>query len=196
MLAKLRGVHEQERVENTISQNLKTLQDRPAFKMACYPGIGKDELYQSTYQHKHQKPAECKGCSVSEEGGAIRVCEKARKLTCQQLRCQKEFLVPRRRLQEASAKGCVPNPKIHIGPIGSGDTVMKSGQHRDEISAQHNLIAFEMEASGVWDTLPCLVIKGVCDYADSHKNKDWQHYAAVTAAICMKAVLEEWVVGG
>jgi nucleoside phosphorylase len=48
-----------------------------------------------------------------------------------------------------------------------------------------------MEASGIWDNLPYLVIKGVCDYADSHKNKHWQYYAAATAAACMKAVLEE-----
>ena len=71
---------------------------------------------------------------------------------------------------------------------------MKSGQHRDKSAAQHNLIAFGMEASGTWDSLPCLVIKGVCDYADSHKNKDWQHYAAATAAAGMKALLEECVV--
>lgn len=196
MLAKLKGVHMQERVETTISETLKGSKDNPAFKQACYPGVDKDELYQSTYQHKHQDPPACKICDVSEGGGASRVCEEARTMTCQQLGCQKDSLVPRRRLQEASAKNCVPNPKIHIGPIGSGDTVMKSGQHRDAISAQHNVIAFEMEASGVWDTLPCLVIKGVCDYADSHKNKHWQHYSAVTAAICMKAVLQEWVVGG
>ncbi|CRG89802.1 Nuclear pore complex protein Nup205 [Talaromyces islandicus] len=196
MLAKLKGVHVQKRVEKTISQSLKTLQNKPTFKKGRYPGIDKDELYQSTYQHKHQQPTECKICGVSEEGGADRVCEEARTMTCQQLRCQKDFLVSRRRLQEASAKGCVPNPKIHIGPIGSGDTAMNSGQHRDGISAQHNLIAFEMEGLGVWDTLPCLVIKGVCGYADSHKNKDWQHYAAVTAAICMKAILQDWVIGG
>jgi nucleoside phosphorylase len=40
---------------------------------------------------------------------------------------------------------------------------------------------------------PCVVIKGVCDYADSHKNKKWQSYAAATAAACMKAFLEAWV---
>ena len=37
------------------------------------------------------------------------------------------------------------------------------------------------------------MIKGVCDYADSHKNKKWQNYAAATAAACMKAFLKEWV---
>lgn len=198
MLAKLRGLQVQERVETTIAQNLKVLQDNPApNKNSCYPGVEKDELYQSTYRHKHQDSAACNICGVCEEGGGTSpVCEKARTRTCQQLGCQKSSLVPRRRLQEASANNCTPNAKIHIGPIGSGDRVMKSGQHRDQIAAQHDLVAFEMEASGVWDNLPCMVIKGVCDYADSHKNKHWQHYAAVTAAICTKAVLGEWVIGG
>jgi nucleoside phosphorylase len=50
-----------------------------------------------------------------------------------------------------------------------------------------------MESAGVWDNFPCVVIKGVCDYADSHKNKKWQGYAAATAAACMKAFLKEWV---
>jgi nucleoside phosphorylase len=54
------------------------------------------------------------------------------------------------------------------------------------------VIAFEMESAGVWDQHPTMVIKAACDYADSHKNKDWQAYAAVTAAACLKAFVKEW----
>jgi nucleoside phosphorylase len=39
------------------------------------------------------------------------------------------------------------------------------------------------------DTFPCLVIRGICDYADSHKNKIWQPYAATTAAAYAKELL-------
>lgn len=39
------------------------------------------------------------------------------------------------------------------------------------------------------DSYPCLVIRGICDYADSHKNKAWQPYAAATAASCVKELL-------
>jgi hypothetical protein len=39
------------------------------------------------------------------------------------------------------------------------------------------------------NSLPCLVIRGVCDYADSHKNKQWQAYAAGTAAAYAKELL-------
>ena len=70
---------------------------------------------------------------------------------------------------------------------------MKSGEERDRIAAIDKVIAFEMEGAGVWDNLPCIIIKGVCDYADCHKNKKWQHYASATAASTMKAVLERYI---
>jgi hypothetical protein len=69
---------------------------------------------------------------------------------------------------------------------------MKSGQHRDEIAREEGVIGFEMESAGTWDYVPTLVIKSVADYADSHKSKEWQGYAAITAAACTKAVLEVW----
>jgi hypothetical protein len=49
-----------------------------------------------------------------------------------------------------------------------------------------------MEGAGVWNTMSCIIIKGVCDYADSHKNKAWQGYAAATGAAAAKAFLEYW----
>ena len=64
--------------------------------------------------------------------------------------------------------------------------MIKSGKDRDDISEAHRIVAFEMEAAGVWDHFPILLIKGVSDYADSHKNKTWQKYAAATAAACLK----------
>lgn len=69
---------------------------------------------------------------------------------------------------------------------------MKSGTHRDEIAQKYDIIGFEMEGAGIWDFFPSLIIKAVCDYADSHKNKDWQTYAAATAAAATKAFLKEW----
>ncbi|KAL3430340.1 putative kinesin light chain [Aspergillus tetrazonus] len=82
---------------------------------------------------------------------------------------------------------------IYIGPVASADTVMKSGQHRDEIVRREKVIGFEMEGAGVWDHVPCIIIKGVCDYADSHKSKLWQEYAAATGASAAKAFLECWM---
>jgi nucleoside phosphorylase len=79
---------------------------------------------------------------------------------------------------------------IHYGTIASGNQVMKDGITRDRLSAElSGVLCFEMEAAGLMNSFPCLVIRGICDYADSHKNKRWQPYAAAAAAACAKEVL-------
>lgn len=78
---------------------------------------------------------------------------------------------------------------LHIGKVASADTVMKSGEHRDQIARKEKVIGFEMEGAGVWDNIPCIIIKGICDYADSHKHKKWQDHAAETAACGLKVFL-------
>lgn len=81
-------------------------------------------------------------------------------------------------------------PKIHYGTIASGNQVMRDGATRDQISSQFGrVLCFEMEAAGLMNNFPCLVIRGICDYADSHKNKKWQPYAAGTAAAYAKELL-------
>ncbi|THX80238.1 hypothetical protein D6D05_04621, partial [Aureobasidium pullulans] len=79
------------------------------------------------------------------------------------------------------------SPKIHYGTIASSNTLEKSARHRDAVLARlakENIkpMCFEMEAAGLVNNFPCLVIRGTCDYGDEHKNDDWQNYAAVTAA--------------
>ena len=80
-------------------------------------------------------------------------------------------------------------PKIFYGNIASGNEVMKHGVTRDRIAQKEEVICFEMEAAGLMDSFPCLVIRGICDYSDSHKNKRWQPYAAATAAAFAKDLL-------
>ncbi|KAL4929528.1 5'-methylthioadenosine/S-adenosylhomocysteine nucleosidase family protein [Aspergillus undulatus] len=84
-------------------------------------------------------------------------------------------------------------PTVHIGLVASGDQVIKSEEFRNSLMAKEGVIAFEMEGAGIWDTFPCLVIKGVADYADRNKNREGQDYAAATSAACAKAFLELWV---
>ena len=79
---------------------------------------------------------------------------------------------------------------IHYGTIASGNQVMRYAAERDEISKKlGGVLCFEMEAAGLMNRFPCLVIRGICDYADSHKNKRWQPYAAATAAVYAKELL-------
>lgn len=80
-------------------------------------------------------------------------------------------------------------PKIHYGLIGSGNQVMKDARRRDALAREHSILCFEMEAAGVMNVIPSLVIRGICDYSDSHKNKQWQRYAAATAASYTKLLL-------
>ena len=74
------------------------------------------------------------------------------------------------------------NPQFHYGIIASGNQVMKHGQTRDEIAQSLGALCFEMEAGGLMNHVPCLVVRGICDYSDSHKNKTWQGFAAMAAA--------------
>ncbi|KAI0435292.1 hypothetical protein F5Y09DRAFT_3403 [Xylaria sp. FL1042] len=156
-----------------------------------YPGVHEDRLFEPSYRHRHQRPSECAHCTSSEPLNGS-VCDIARISTCDVLGCDLRKLVARQRhsLIVSGVRSWLPG--IHFGAYASGDRVMKSGEHRDEIADREEVIAFEMEGAGVWEIFPCIIIKGVCDYADSHKNKKWQGYAAVTAAACLKAFLEVW----
>jgi nucleoside phosphorylase len=79
---------------------------------------------------------------------------------------------------------------VHYGLIASGNQVIKHGTKRDEISKDlGGALCFEMEAAGLMNNFPCIVIRGICDYADSHKNKQWQEHAAATAAAFAKELL-------
>ncbi|KAE8327612.1 hypothetical protein BDV39DRAFT_175364 [Aspergillus sergii] len=96
--------------------------------------------------------------------------------------CDKEQVVKR---QERDTRA----PFIHYGLIASGDQVIKDPETRDRLAQRHGILCFEMEAAGLMDDLPTLVIRGICDYCDSHKQKDWQGYAALTAAAYAKSLL-------
>jgi nucleoside phosphorylase len=80
-------------------------------------------------------------------------------------------------------------PQVFYGTILSGDMVMKNGEERDRKAAADKAICFEMEAAGLMNDFPCLVIRGISDYSDSHKNDRWQPYAAATAAAYAKELL-------
>ncbi|RVD88036.1 uncharacterized protein DFL_002235 [Arthrobotrys flagrans] len=161
-----------------------------------YPGADKDKLFESSYRHKHHPSFNCDACNHC-HADADDTCDRAMTgAACSELLCDEKHLVRRKRLEEklnfTGLAGEIQQPYVHIGTVGSGDTVMRSSQERDRIAKEDNIIAFEMEGAGVWDNLSCIIIKGVCDYCDSHKNKNWQDFASATAASAMKALLERY----
>ncbi|KAK8851751.1 purine and uridine phosphorylase [Apiospora arundinis] len=81
------------------------------------------------------------------------------------------------------------NPTIHYGLIASANHLMGDAVVRDKLAREKGVLCFEMEAAGLMNHFPFLVIRGICDYSDTHKNKEWQGYAAMTAAAYAKDVL-------
>ncbi|KAF4770406.1 hypothetical protein N7455_007192 [Penicillium solitum] len=83
------------------------------------------------------------------------------------------------------------NPLVHYGLIASGNQVIKDGLMRDRVVGDlgGEIMCFGMEAAGLMNDFECLVIRGICGYADSHKNKLWQPYAAGVAAAYAKELL-------
>jgi hypothetical protein len=81
------------------------------------------------------------------------------------------------------------HPVIHHGLIASANQVMRHASTRDKLARELGILCFEMEAGGLMDNFPCLVIREINDYADSHKNKQWQGHAPATAAAYAKELL-------
>lgn len=91
---------------------------------------------------------------------------------------------------EREARGTT-EPVFHFGVIASGNTLVKDAAGREELlnHIPDECICYEMEAAGLMNSFPCLVIRGSSDYSDSHKNDRWQRYAAATAAAFGKELL-------
>lgn len=80
---------------------------------------------------------------------------------------------------------------VHYGLIASGNQVIKDATLRQRLKKAwgNQLLCVEMEAAGLMESFPCIVVRGICDYADSHKNKMWQNQAAAVAAAFAKELL-------
>lgn len=97
-------------------------------------------------------------------------------------------------LHEGDKEICRPDnreSKVHYGLIASGDLVIKADKKRTELVEQihDEVLCFEMEAAGLVNTFPCLVVRGISDYCDRYKNDDWQPYASSAAAAYCKYLL-------
>lgn len=121
-----------------------------------------DILFNQDFHHVN-KGGDCSGCEASSE----------KKIVSRVVRHNKQ-------------------PVVHRGLILSGSGVVKNPQDRDRLRRDYNdAICFEMEAAGITDEIPCLVVRGICDYADTHKQDGWHYYAAAVAAAYCKALLHK-----
>jgi nucleoside phosphorylase len=161
-VAKLRAKHLMKSDE--LLKHISTMIERyPKMQdLYAYQDTQTDQLFEASYEHREGEPT-CAECDISR-------------------------LVHRgSRLRDA--------PCIHYGLIASGNQVIRDARTRDLLSArlwdkeEGKVLCFEMEAAGLMNSFPCLVIRGISDYTDTHKNKNWQHRAAATAAAYAKELL-------
>lgn len=126
------------------------------------PDISSDRLYRSSFTHQGDEQANCnETCGNSDIN-----------------------IVHREDPEEGR-----DSPTVHRGLIASANQLMKDAMIRDTLSKEKDVLCFEMEAAGLMNHFPCTVIRGICDYSDTHKNDLWQGYAAMAAAAYAKDLL-------
>ncbi|PLB45240.1 TPR-like protein [Aspergillus steynii IBT 23096] len=137
-----------------IWENTQRIQtNRRSLRHFKFPGLANDHLYQPDYRHRQNG------------------------LTCEESGCD-----PKRRIERPMEEDDDPFIAVHRGLIASGELVIKDAQKRDSLAQEHEVLCFEMEAVGALVDFPCMVIRGISDYCDSHKNDVWHCYAAAVAA--------------
>ncbi|KAL8366598.1 hypothetical protein RB595_010452 [Gaeumannomyces hyphopodioides] len=184
LLASLGRERDLRRLQEAATINLNRLQAaaEKERRRANYtaPPDADDRIFSSDYQHKHRR--DCGYCDTGD------FCDAAFRLSCTDIGCNEQ---PSSR-DRASMRPVSLGPQVFMGRVASGNAVMRSGEHRDAIARRHGAIAFEMEGAGAWDEVPCIVVKGICDYADSHKSKLWQNFAAASAASVAVTILDRY----
>ncbi|EJT73741.1 hypothetical protein GGTG_07597 [Gaeumannomyces tritici R3-111a-1] len=80
---------------------------------------------------------------------------------------------------------------FHRGMVAIGDQVIRDGEERERIRELCDGFArcVDMVAAGVEINRKCLIIRGISNYADSHKNDEWKQCAAGHAAAFARQLL-------
>jgi nucleoside phosphorylase len=146
--------------KTTFDVQLARLQRAKRAKKFTYPGIEHDKLFKAGYHHVGDG-SNCNACDQSN-------------------------LVQRPQRAEEDWHTIT----FHQGRIATGNAVIRDGELRDKIGARcGGALCVEMEAAGVDANRRCLVVRGISDYADSHKNDVWRLYAAGKAAAFTRELL-------
>ncbi|PON25117.1 pfs domain-containing protein [Trichoderma gamsii] len=132
----------------------------PGMETIKYPGLEKDRLFKSGYMHKTLEPKSANSCAA----------------------CNKEKIIERTPREPSHVM-------VHYGQIASSNKVMKASKKRDSLRKEWGVLCFEMEAANLTNDLPFLLIRGICDYSDSHKDNEWRPFASLTAAAYAKDLL-------
>ncbi|CAH0002197.1 unnamed protein product [Clonostachys byssicola] len=98
---------------------------------------------------------------------------------------------PSHLVKRTNRSGSEEGIAVHYGLIASAESIMKDAASRDKFAEETGVLCFETGATGMPSRFPCLAIRGICDYSDSHINKEWRGYAAMAAAAFTKDLLRQ-----
>ncbi|KAF4549304.1 Hypothetical protein D9617_22g066500 [Elsinoe fawcettii] len=143
-------------IDTIIHETLKNKNQRVK-KMLARPSPSKDVLFNASYLHRDDRINDGATCCVPDEDNVVE-----------------------RALERPS--GEETSTEVHHGLIASSNRLMKDALERDRLARNHNVMCFETEAAGLVNHFPCVVIRGICDYSDTHKNDLWHNFAATSAS--------------
>lgn len=180
--------YESEELTRLSQEEVRGLQSR--FPTYRHPGA--DVLFDGAYHHVHRPTCPQKQCLLD----GTEFCKQVRKTPCEDAGCEVARATRVKSLGQANQNNNHPF-SLHSGVYASADIVTRNPSRRDLLAAEHGILAFEMEAAGIWDLSPyVMVIKGVSDYGDTHKNHQWQNRAALHAACITKMIVRRFFSGG
>ncbi|KAB5569898.1 hypothetical protein GE09DRAFT_1217350 [Coniochaeta sp. 2T2.1] len=137
--------------EDPLGENIKRIDTSiRTLRRYKYPGAAEDRLHRRGYEHR-QPVVPCDECG----------CDPLQRIV--------------RPTDDEGDEGDEPYIAVHRGTVASGELVVKDALLRDRL-AEEGLLCFEMEAAGALADFPCIVIRGISDYCDSHKNDQWHGY--------------------
>lgn len=88
-------------------------------------------------------------------------------------------------------------PMLHVGPVASGKSIALDDQLRQEYASRNGILAFDSDLETVVESIygnrkdQYTLIRGMADYRDGTRRKEWQQYASLMAASVLKAIVEE-----
>ncbi|XP_048524515.1 uncharacterized protein LOC109540147 isoform X4 [Dendroctonus ponderosae] len=97
--------------------------------------------------------------------------------------------------QDGSIKRQAGCPRIHLGPVAAGRHVVKDDRLRQQFATQVGALAFDCEFDAVIESIlgnckdSFVCIRGISDYKDGTRRKEWQPYASLAAASVMKSIV-------
>ncbi|XP_067648626.1 uncharacterized protein [Haliotis asinina] len=87
-------------------------------------------------------------------------------------------------------------PKLHFGVFGSGARVVRNDSTKLDFATKYGICAFDTEFDQVLDSIcgnvkeSFMFVRGIADYRDGSKGKEWAPYSSLAAAAVVKTIIK------